>query len=82
MFGSILISNNIQNHFVFKYFLNVLSLNWEKDVQNRVKIENIKEVFEDVIGENIVTSDVVEDAAEYAIEKIDVVVENEVKKLG
>ena len=81
MFGSILISNNIQNNFVFKYFLNVLSLNWEKDVQNKVKIENIEEVFEDLIDENIVKSDDVEDAAEYGIEKIDVVVENAVKKL-
>ena len=81
MFGSILISNNIQNHFVFKYFLNVLSLNWEKDVQNKVKIENIEEVFEDLIDENIVQSDDVEDAADYGIEKIDVVVENAVKKL-
>ena len=76
MFDSILhilTSYIIQIHSVFKCFPDVLSLNWEKDV------ENIEEVFSDVIDENIVKSDNIEEAAEYGIEKIDVVVENAVK---
>lgn len=65
MFDSILhiiISNIIQIHFVFKCFLNVLSLNWEKNV------ESIEEVFEVLTDETIGKSDYVEDAGKNAIE--------------
>ena len=51
-------------------FISSSNPSWEKDV------ENIEEVFEDVIDENIVKTDDVEDDAEYGNEKIDVVVEN------
>ena len=54
-------------------FISSSNPSWEKDV------ENIEEVFEDVIDENIVKTDDVEDAAEYGNEKIDVVVENAIK---
>ena len=57
---------------LFKFILSS-NPSWEKDV------ENIEEVFEDVIDENIVKTDDVEDAAEYGNEKIDVVVENAIK---
>ena len=57
---------------LFKFILSS-NPSWEKDV------ENIEEVFEDVIDENIVKTDDVEDVAEYGNEKIDVVVENTIK---
>ena len=57
---------------LFKFILSS-NPSWEKDV------ENIEEVFEDVIDENIVKTDDVEDAAEYGNEKIDVVAENAIK---
>ena len=57
---------------LFKFILSS-NPSWEKDV------ENIEEVFEDVIDENIVKTDDVEDAAEYGNEKIDAVVENAIK---